>query len=78
MSNNFHVPGSKVTVNAVFPGVVNTDLMRNTSFYRSYLSSLVLKPFVWMVIKNPKQGSQPIVYAAIEPSIAEDSGYLIG
>lgn len=70
--------GTGVTVNAVYPGVVNTKLMRHTSYYKSYISSLVLKPFIWMFIKNPKQGSQPVVYAAVEPEIEKESGVLFG
>lgn len=70
--------GTGVTVNAVYPGIVNTKLLRNTSFYKSYISSIILKPFLWMFIKNTKQGSQPIIYAAAEPSIEKESGVLFG
>ncbi len=70
--------GTGVTVNAVYPGVVDTRLLRHSKFYKSWFSSIILKPFVWIFIKNPKQGSQPVLYAAIDPSIEHISGYLFG
>lgn len=70
--------GSGVTVNAVYPGIVNTNLLRNSSFSKSWLSSIFLKPILWLFIKNEKQGSQPLIYAAIEPDLTNVSGYLFG
>lgn len=72
----FVVKGTGVTANAVYPGVVNTSLLRHTSFYNSWISAIFLKPILWMVTKNLKQGSQPVLYAAIEPTIKNESGYL--
>ncbi|XP_065220971.1 retinol dehydrogenase 13-like [Planococcus citri] len=68
--------GTGVTANAVYPGVVNTDLMRHTSFYNSWISGIALKPILWAITKNLKQGSQPVLYAAIAPELATESGYL--
>lgn len=61
----------------MYPGVTNTRLLRHSSYYRSYISSIFLKPFTWIFIKNTKQGSQPIVYAAIDPELQDVSGNLI-
>lgn len=69
--------GSNVTVNAVYPGVVNTKLLRHTSFHKSIISSVMIKPILWVFIKNAKQGSQPVVYAALDPDLNGISGRLI-
>lgn len=66
--------GTGITVNAVHPGIVNTDIMRHSSFYDSWISSLVLKPIVWLFIKSPHQGAQSTIYAALEPSLETVSG----
>ncbi|KAL1457904.1 hypothetical protein WDU94_008084 [Cyamophila willieti] len=66
--------GTGVTVNAVHPGIVNTDILRHSSFYDSWLSTVVLKPILWLFIKSPHQGAQTSVYAALDPSLEGVSG----
>jgi hypothetical protein len=66
--------GTGITVNAVHPGIVNTDILRHSSYYDSWLSTVVLKPLVWLFIKSPRQGAQTIVYASLDPSLENVSG----
>uniref|UniRef100_A0A8D8ZY76 NADP-retinol dehydrogenase n=1 Tax=Cacopsylla melanoneura TaxID=428564 RepID=A0A8D8ZY76_9HEMI len=66
--------GSGVTTNAVHPGIVNTDILRHSSFYDSWLSTVVLKPILWLFIKSPHQGAQTSVYAALDPTLEGVSG----
>ncbi|XP_073997219.1 retinol dehydrogenase 13-like [Rhodnius prolixus] len=66
--------GTGVTVNAVHPGLVETEITRHMSFFNSYISSIILKPLIWMFIKNPVQGAQTTIYAALEPVLEKVSG----
>nr|CAD7462500.1 unnamed protein product [Timema tahoe] len=66
--------GTRVTVNAVHPGIVDTELTRHMSFFNSTLSSLFLKPFVWLFIKSPRQGAQTTLYAALDENLEHKTG----
>lgn len=57
--------GTGVTVNAVHPGVVATDLGRHTGLHQSQFSSSVLSPFFSLLIKSPELGAQPSLYLAV-------------
>ncbi|XP_054622890.1 retinol dehydrogenase 13-like isoform X1 [Dunckerocampus dactyliophorus] len=57
--------GTGITVNAVHPGVVATELGRHTGLHQSWLSSTMLSPFFSLLVKNPELGSQPSVYMAV-------------
>ncbi|XP_013863640.1 retinol dehydrogenase 13 [Austrofundulus limnaeus] len=57
--------GTGVTVNAVHPGVVATELGRHTGLHQSQFSSSVLSPFFSMLVKSPELGAQPSVYLAV-------------
>ncbi|MEQ2255541.1 Retinol dehydrogenase 13 [Ilyodon furcidens] len=57
--------GTGVTVNAVHPGVVATELGRYTGLHQSQFSSSVLSPFFSMLVKSPKLGAQPSVFLAV-------------
>lgn len=70
----FKCAGTGVTVNAVHPGLVETEITRHMSFFNSYISSIILKPLIWMFIKNPVQGAQTTIYAALEPVLEKVSG----
>jgi len=60
-----HLEGSKVTVNAVNPGVVRTGIHRHMPFRQNILISLTFAPFVWFLMKTPKDGAQTILQCAI-------------
>ncbi|KAJ9576495.1 hypothetical protein L9F63_025609, partial [Diploptera punctata] len=66
--------GTGVTVNAVHPGIVDTEIIRHMSFFNSTFSAIFLKPLVWMFVKSPRQGAQTTVYAALEESIKNVTG----
>lgn len=66
--------GTKVTVNAVHPGIVDTEITRHMKFFNNLLSKMFIKPFIWPFIKSPKQGAQPILYAALDPNLDNVTG----
>ncbi|XP_075223972.1 retinol dehydrogenase 14-like [Lycorma delicatula] len=66
--------GTYVTVNAVNPGVVDTDLVRHMSYCKSVLSLLFVKPIMWPFIKSPRQGALPVLYVALDPGLENVSG----
>ena len=68
------VTGTGVTVNAVHPGIVDTEIIRHMSFFNSTFSAIFLKPLVWMFIKSPRHGAQTTVYAALDDSIKNVTG----
>uniref|UniRef100_A0A1B6DCI5 Retinol dehydrogenase 13 n=1 Tax=Clastoptera arizonana TaxID=38151 RepID=A0A1B6DCI5_9HEMI len=63
-----------VTVNAVHPGIVDTEITRHMGFAKSYVATLLLKPIIWMFIKTPLQGAQTSLYAALSPDLDKVSG----
>uniref|UniRef100_A0A8C5EHJ5 Retinol dehydrogenase 13-like n=1 Tax=Gouania willdenowi TaxID=441366 RepID=A0A8C5EHJ5_GOUWI len=63
-----------VTVNAVHPGVVATDLGRHTGLHQSQFSSSVLSPFFSLLVKSPELGAQPSVYLAVSEEMEGVSG----
>ncbi|XP_017132709.1 retinol dehydrogenase 13 [Drosophila elegans] len=66
--------GTGVTVNALHPGVVNTELFRNTPFLGSKFGKLLIAPFIWIFIKTKKNGAQTSLYAALDPILKDVSG----
>ncbi|XP_011339708.1 retinol dehydrogenase 13 isoform X2 [Ooceraea biroi] len=67
--------GTDVTVNAVHPGVVSTEITRHMYVYKNWFTLPLLKMFSWPFIKSPGQGAQTVLYVAIDPSLANTSGY---
>lgn len=63
-----------MTVNAVHPGLVSTDILRHTSFYNSWTARLILRPILWPFVKSPKQGAYPVVYVALSPKLDKVTG----
>lgn len=68
------VSGTGVTVNAVHPGIVDTDIIRHMSFYNSTFSKIFIYPFAWPFIRRPKQGAQTSIFAAVDPSLKDVNG----
>ncbi|XP_033217576.1 retinol dehydrogenase 13-like [Belonocnema kinseyi] len=66
--------GTGVTVNAVYPGISDTDIYRNMSYHSSFISSVFVKPFTWLFIKSARQGAQPVWIAAIDPKLKDVTG----
>jgi hypothetical protein len=44
------------------------------SIHKSYISSVVLAPLKWLVMKSPFQGAQTTLYCALSPDLEEVSG----
>lgn len=61
-------------MNALHPGVVDTELFRHMSFATSAMARLIIKPVMWPFIKTPKFGAQTTLYAALDEDLANISG----
>ncbi|XP_017868753.1 PREDICTED: retinol dehydrogenase 13-like [Drosophila arizonae] len=62
--------GTGVTVNALHPGVVDTDILKKNNIGKNrYLSFKTIKPLFWLFLKTPKNGAQTTIYAAIDPDL---------
>ncbi|KAF2360253.1 Short-chain dehydrogenase/reductase SDR [Trinorchestia longiramus] len=66
---------SGVTCSAVHPGLVNTEIGRHMSLYKSWLALLFLRPFLWLLLKSPRQGAQTTIYAALSPHANKSGAY---
>ncbi|XP_068161374.1 retinol dehydrogenase 13-like [Antennarius striatus] len=66
--------GTGVTVNAVHPGVVATELGRHTGLHQSQFSSTLLSPFFSMMVKSPELGAQPSIYLAVSEEMEGVTG----
>ena len=66
---------TEITVNCVDPGYVYSDLLKNSSVHRSPYSpvSFIMKLF----LKTPLMGAQPVVFAAVSPSLDKTTGKII-
>ncbi|KAB0804588.1 hypothetical protein PPYR_01558 [Photinus pyralis] len=71
---NNRLKGTNVTVNSVHPGIVDTELFRHMGFYKSWLATIFIKPFVWPFIKSSRQGAQTVIYTAVDPELNNVSG----
>lgn len=67
--------GTDVICSAVHPGVVNTEIGRHMSLYKSWLAMLFLRPLVWLTLKTPRQGAQTTLYAALSPHATNSGVY---
>ena len=43
---------------------------------KSISANIIAKPFLWFMTKSPERGSQSVIWAATEPSLAGVSGRL--
>lgn len=66
--------GTGVTVNALHPGVVDTEITRHMGLFNSFISGFIVKPIVWPFLKNPKSGAQTTLYVALDPELDKVSG----
>lgn len=69
-----HLEGTKVTVNSLHPGVVATELGRHLPWQISSLSSTVLAPIKFLLMKTPIQGAQTTLRLALDPSLENVTG----
>lgn len=66
--------GTGVTANAVHPGIVNTEIGRYLGVQKSFISRMILSPFLWLLLKTPRQGAQTTIYCALSPDLEKVSG----
>ncbi|XP_030388358.1 retinol dehydrogenase 12-like isoform X2 [Scaptodrosophila lebanonensis] len=66
--------GTSVTVNALHPGVVDTEIFRHMGFFSNFFANLIFRPLFWPFIKTAKNGAQTTLYAALDPDLAETTG----
>lgn len=66
-----HLSGTGVTVNAVHPGIVKTDLGRY--LVHSYLKKLI-DPFTYYFFKTAKSGAQTTIRLAVDPQLETTTG----
>lgn len=66
--------GTGVTVNALHPGVVGTEIFRNIRFLQMW----ILQPLIWLVayffFKTTYAGAQTSVYCAVAEDLKDVSG----
>lgn len=55
--------GTQVTVNALHPGTVNTELTREMGSMSFLFSQHIVKPFLVLFFKTAKAGAQTSIYA---------------
>lgn len=60
-----------VSVNAVYPGAVNTNIYSNS--HNSFIR-VILKIVFRLFMKTPKAGCQTVIYAALDPELLNVSG----
>lgn len=71
---SIYLSGTDVIVNAVHPGIVDTNITQHMLVYKSFITRIFLKIFAWPFIKAPSQGAQTVLYAALDPSLTNVSG----
>ena len=59
---------------AVNPGLCYTKLPRNMAWYKSYISSAVIYPFLFIIMKSPLLGIQTILRCVLDPELEDHSG----
>ena len=62
--------GTGVTTYALHPGVIRTDLARNTRETYGLGAHLVLKYVVGPFIKSPESGAQTTIFCCVDESLA--------
>jgi retinol dehydrogenase 12 len=65
--------GSSVTVNAVHPGIVLTEVTRSLPAFVRYAHALAM-PVMMLLQKLPRQGAYCSIFAAVSPEVARTSG----
>lgn len=71
-SHTFY-PGTGVSTYAVNPGIVDTDLKRHLmdSVYRRTMGKINS-----YFMKSPEAGCQTVLYCALSPDLADESGFM--
>lgn len=67
----------QVTVNALHPGVVKTELGRyfvESYGWKAVVYRVILAPVVWWMFKNSREGAQTSIFCAVDESLTNVSG----
>lgn len=65
---------SGVTVNALHPGLVDTEIMRHMGIFNSFFAKIFVYPLVWPFLKTPVSGAQTSLYCALDPELEKVTG----
>lgn len=57
---------SQVTVNALHPGAVNTEMIRHIGKMTIFMHDFMAKPFLFLFFKTSKAGAQTTIYAGLK------------
>lgn len=68
--------GTGVTVNAVIPGIVETNIRRHFSPHSNFISGTIMKPIWLFLYKTPVLGAQTTLLCALDPALATQTGKL--
>lgn len=63
LARRLKLEGCKVTVNALHPGTVNTELSRHIGKMTILFHKFLVKPFLFLFFKTSKAGAQTTIYA---------------
>jgi NAD(P)-dependent dehydrogenase (short-subunit alcohol dehydrogenase family) len=66
--------GTNISVFTVDPGVVETDILRHSSYAKSNTSGYLVAPLLQTFSKPASKGAQNIVYCCVEPGLENSSG----
>lgn len=66
--------GTGVTVNALHPGLVDTNITRHMGFVNSIFASIFVRPLFWPFIRTAQRGAQTTLYVALDPSLETVTG----
>lgn len=55
--------GTRITVNALHPGTINTELTRSIDHMTILFNKFLVKPFLFLFFKTAKAGAQTTLYA---------------
>lgn len=63
-----------VTVNALHPGYVMTDGLRNIDILQWKLVKFLVLPFTFIFLKSARQGAQTTIHLAVDPTLENVTG----
>nr|XP_014091931.2 retinol dehydrogenase 12 [Bactrocera oleae] len=66
--------GTKVTINSLHPGVVESELMRHHTIIENPLFRPIATALKWPFFKTTPNGAQTTIYAALDPDLELVSG----